>query len=192
MVAKPTFFVKSPPHTIRPFVLHVGLEKDASTDMKLKLYVDRSPRLLGVKIDSIRVELGQSSDTRSIYENNDEEQMIDNFINELRQLFIAMQSANLQFVKNHLRSPTSQNRTGFKTAFDALETWCWRLDYPGDDVLKPVLVMGRLFLELTRVPQSASVMSSTRRTETPARYISTRASSTLVVSVKLRTFDFPA
>ena len=32
--------------------------------------------------------------------------------------------------------------------------------------------------ELTRVPQSASVMSSTRRTLTPARYISTSASST--------------
>ena len=30
----------------------------------------------------------------------------------------------------------------------------------------------------TRVPQSASVMSSTRRTETPARYISISASST--------------
>ena len=33
-------------------------------------------------------------------------------------------------------------------------------------------------LGLTRVPQSASVMSSTRRTETPARYISISASST--------------
>ena len=30
----------------------------------------------------------------------------------------------------------------------------------------------------TRVPQRASVMSSTRRTDTPARYISTKASST--------------
>ena len=33
-------------------------------------------------------------------------------------------------------------------------------------------------LGLTRVPQSASVMSSTRRTEIPARYISINASST--------------
>src|SRR5271157_2167614 len=33
-------------------------------------------------------------------------------------------------------------------------------------------------LGLTRVPQRASVMSSTRRTEMPARYISIRASST--------------
>ena len=32
--------------------------------------------------------------------------------------------------------------------------------------------------ELTRVPHTASVMSSTLRTDTPARYISTRASST--------------
>jgi hypothetical protein len=31
---------------------------------------------------------------------------------------------------------------------------------------------------LTRVPHSASVMSSTRRTDTPARYISINASST--------------
>jgi hypothetical protein len=30
----------------------------------------------------------------------------------------------------------------------------------------------------TRVPHKASVMSSTRRTETPARYISIKASST--------------
>jgi hypothetical protein len=30
----------------------------------------------------------------------------------------------------------------------------------------------------TRVPHSASVMSSTRRTDTPARYISIKASST--------------
>ncbi len=35
-------------------------------------------------------------------------------------------------------------------------------------------------LGLTRVPQRAWVMSSTRRTETPARYISTSASSTLI------------
>jgi len=35
-------------------------------------------------------------------------------------------------------------------------------------------------LGLTLVPQSASVMSSTRRTETPARDISTSASSTLL------------
>jgi [acyl-carrier-protein] S-malonyltransferase len=33
-------------------------------------------------------------------------------------------------------------------------------------------------LGLTRVPQRASVMSSTRRTEIPARYISIKASST--------------
>jgi hypothetical protein len=33
-------------------------------------------------------------------------------------------------------------------------------------------------LGLTRVPHSASVMSSTRRTEIPARYISISASST--------------
>jgi hypothetical protein len=33
-------------------------------------------------------------------------------------------------------------------------------------------------LGLTRVPQRASVMSSTRRTEIPARYISISASST--------------
>ena len=42
-----------------------------------------------------------------------------------------------------------------------------------------------LFLSLmvageTLLPHSASVMSSTRRTETPARYISMRASSTLL------------
>ena len=33
----------------------------------------------------------------------------------------------------------------------------------------------------TLLPHSASVMSSTRRTETPARYISMRASSTLLL-----------
>jgi hypothetical protein len=42
-------------------------------------------------------------------------------------------------------------------------------------------------LELTRVPHSASVMSSTRRTETPARYISISASST--ESLKMNRFS---
>ena len=41
-----------------------------------------------------------------------------------------------------------------------------------------LLVQVRHVLGLTRVPHSASVMSSTRRTEIPARYISISASST--------------
>ncbi len=43
------------------------------------------------------------------------------------------------------------------------------------------LLVSSLTVEgLTRVPHSASVMSSTRRTLTPAKYISIRASSTLL------------
>jgi hypothetical protein len=38
--------------------------------------------------------------------------------------------------------------------------------------------LGDVRVDEVRVPQSASVMSSTRRTETPARYISISASST--------------
>ncbi len=41
-----------------------------------------------------------------------------------------------------------------------------------------LLVQMLTVLADTRVPHSACVMSSTRRTLTPARYISTRASST--------------
>ena len=49
---------------------------------------------------------------------------------------------------------------------------------PGVDLFVDALVEPLTAPELTRVPQSASVMSSTRRTLTPARYISTSASST--------------
>jgi len=49
---------------------------------------------------------------------------------------------------------------------------------PALDVAVDFLFRSLTVLGLTRVPQSASVMSSTRRTETPARYISIRVSST--------------
>src|SRR6202035_3082768 len=49
---------------------------------------------------------------------------------------------------------------------------------PGLDLGVDLLVRFDTVLGLTRVPHSASVMSSTRRTEIPARYISISASST--------------
>ena len=49
---------------------------------------------------------------------------------------------------------------------------------PGLDLAVDLLVQADTVPGLTRVPHSASVMSSTRRTDTPARYISIKASST--------------
>ena len=52
--------------------------------------------------------------------------------------------------------------------------------------LKENLLWVETVLGLTRAPHSASVMSSTRRTETPARYISIKASSTVPRTISLR------
>ena len=53
-----------------------------------------------------------------------------------------------------------------------------RLVPPGLDLAVVLLLRLDTVLGLTRVPHSASVMSSTRRTDTPAKYISISACST--------------
>ena len=83
--------------------------------------------------------------------------------------------AEIESLKNHVRPDETLFVVDSMTGQDAVntaKTFNDRLDFDG-------VVLTKLDGD-TLLPQSASVMSSTRRTDTPAKYISISASSTLL------------